>query len=258
MMECITEFMNYALLVAAGPSKAELKVPTRSKSQYVPTLAHGDGENKIVTRQKSLYNRLPVGRNSLINGQSVSVEESEQVLNTSSHSQYGFTDISEKANAGTSSKMPVFASDELRQDLLATIVHTMAPQTSFFISDLNITDYDLAPGLITISTVASVIELYKMGGRLSPRSVRKLLRLGYRSLKSRPNTTLINLSGSDRITVVGDIHGKCLQLLLLKCITFVLQVNCLICCILSTVPVCPVHPIDICSMETSWIEDPME
>lgn len=183
-------------------------MPTRSKSQYTP--APKPDVDKKATRQKSLYDRLPVGRNSLINGQSVGVEEAqaanERALNSSSHSQYGFTDMSEKATAGTSMK-PVFASEELRQDLLSTIVHTIAPQTSFYISDLNINDYDFAPGLITIATVASVIELYKMGGRLSPRSVRKLLRLGYRSLKTRPNTTMIHLSGSDRLTVVGDIHG---------------------------------------------------
>ena len=209
-MECIAEFMNFALMLAAGPSKTELKVPTRSKSQYVPS-THPDADKKVAVRQKSMYNRLPVGRNSLMNGLAVGVEESASIdreLSSSSHSQYGFSDLSEKVETGNSSKMPVFASDELRQDLLATIVHTIAPQTSFYISDLNINDYDFPPGLITIATVASVIELYKMGGRLSPRSVRKLLRLGYRSLKSRPNTTQIHLSGSDRLTVVGDIHGK--------------------------------------------------
>jgi hypothetical protein len=74
-------------------------------------------------------------------------------------------------------------------------------------------NYSLPSGFITPSVAAKVIEVYRRGGRLSEEGVHKILRLGYRSLKSLPNTTRVIVGPSDRLTVVGDIHGQLFDLL---------------------------------------------
>jgi hypothetical protein len=108
----------------------------------------------------------------------------------------------------TSATAPVEEVDpDLKRQLLSMNILTVTPQSAFRISDGNIFDYDFPPGLVTIGVAAAVIELFKRGGRLTPKSVHKLLRLGYRSFKARPNTNKINLGPTDRLTVVGDIHG---------------------------------------------------
>jgi hypothetical protein len=95
-----------------------------------------------------------------------------------------------------------------RQELLDMQVCIIAPQTSYDINIENLYDFDLPPGLVTLRVAKTVINLYRRGGRLTPKSVHKLLRLGYRSLRSRPNTTRLTIDPGDRLTVVGDLHGK--------------------------------------------------
>jgi hypothetical protein len=95
-----------------------------------------------------------------------------------------------------------------RQELLDMQVCIIAPQTSYDINIENLYDFDLPPGLVTLRVAKTVINLYRRGGRLTPKSVHKLLRLGYRSLRSRPNTTRLAIDPGDRLTVVGDLHGK--------------------------------------------------
>lgn len=74
-------------------------------------------------------------------------------------------------------------------------------------------NYNLPSGFITPAVAAKIIEVYRRGGRLSIDAVYKILRLGYRSLKGLPNTTRVIVGPSDRLTVVGDIHGQLYDLL---------------------------------------------
>lgn len=94
-----------------------------------------------------------------------------------------------------------------RRELLRLPIYSIAPLNFYDINAGNLMDYELPPGCVTIRVVKIIVELFRKGGRLTPNSVRKLLRLGYKSLKPRPNTTRISLSPGEKLTVVGDLHG---------------------------------------------------
>jgi hypothetical protein len=74
-------------------------------------------------------------------------------------------------------------------------------------------EYDLPPGLITLSVARSLIDILKRGGKLSVKAVHKLLSMTYRSLSKLPNISYINITTKDKLTVVGDIHGQLPDLL---------------------------------------------
>ena len=84
---------------------------------------------------------------------------------------------------------------------------------SIEITEDNMFDYELAMGKITLTTVSKIIQLYKLGGKLCIKSVHKLLRLSHRLLIKLPNTSHIEITSKDKLTVVGDIHGQLLDLL---------------------------------------------
>lgn len=67
---------------------------------------------------------------------------------------------------------------QYRKELLSLQVCIIAPQTSYEITQANLYDYDLPPGLVTLRVAHTVMQLYRRGGRLTPKSVHKLLRLG--------------------------------------------------------------------------------
>jgi hypothetical protein len=82
------------------------------------------------------------------------------------------------------------------------------------------TNYEIPRGAITEKVASDIIKLYMEGGRLRKSSVHKLLQHAFSKLKVLPNTIslLINQSSfpsdskptDERITIVGDIHGRLL------------------------------------------------
>jgi hypothetical protein len=72
-------------------------------------------------------------------------------------------------------------------------------------------DFDLPPTLVTQHEARQLLDLLRRGGRLQTRAVQKLLRLSYRLLKNRQNTTRLHVGLGERLIVVGDIHGECLS-----------------------------------------------
>jgi len=69
-------------------------------------------------------------------------------------------------------------------------------------------DFDLPSGFVTPAVARAIIDVYKQGGKLSTKGVHKLLRLSYRMMQTLPNTTVMQVGPSDKLTVVGDIHGQ--------------------------------------------------
>lgn len=123
----------------------------------------------------------------------------------------GFDNIREVKSP--SSKKSVSADYEAyikrnRAELLALPVCIIAPQASYAITPDNLYDYDLPPGLVTLRVVGVLMSLYRMGGRLTPNSVYKLLRLGFKSFSKRKNTSRMTVLPGERLTVVGDLHGR--------------------------------------------------
>ena len=80
-------------------------------------------------------------------------------------------------------------------------------------NDKSLSNYYISKGPINIATVQEIIKLYENCGKLSIDSVHKILKLAYRQLKKQPNTTPVIIGPSDRLNVVGDIHGQLADLL---------------------------------------------
>lgn len=80
-------------------------------------------------------------------------------------------------------------------------------------SNKSLSNYYIAKGPVTIATVQEIINVYEKRGKLSVDSVHKILKLAYRLLKKQPNTTPVIIGPSDRLNVVGDIHGQLADLL---------------------------------------------
>jgi hypothetical protein len=78
----------------------------------------------------------------------------------------------------TLSQLTPQAQEQHRNELLSLQICTIAPQTSYELTTDNLYDYDLPPGLVTLRVARTVLQLYRRGGRLTPKSVHKLLRLG--------------------------------------------------------------------------------
>jgi hypothetical protein len=76
------------------------------------------------------------------------------------------------------------------------------------LSSRRLNDFEIPSGFVTPTVAEMVLNVYKKEGALSTKSVHKILRLSYRALKKLPNITYMSISGDERLTVVGDIHGN--------------------------------------------------
>jgi serine/threonine-protein phosphatase with EF-hands len=72
----------------------------------------------------------------------------------------------------------------------------------------DINDYVLPKGSLTADVAQNIIQVYRKQGRLNIKSVQKILRVVYKSLKDRPNISEITIKRGEKLTVVGDIHGQ--------------------------------------------------
>lgn len=96
-------------------------------------------------------------------------------------------------------------------------------------------NFDIPCGPITPAIATVVMNVLKQGGKLSFKSAHKILRISYKFLSELPNTTHCVVGPEDRLTVVGDLHGKYLSvisclfifaiLLFLSCLIFPLSVT---------------------------------
>lgn len=69
--------------------------------------------------------------------------------------------------------------------------------------------YDIPAGPLQYRAACEILEVYKAGGRLSENTAHRVLRAAYRSLSTLPNVSRVNLtSESEKLTVVGDLHGQ--------------------------------------------------
>lgn len=72
---------------------------------------------------------------------------------------------------------------------------------------INADELDIPRGPMTIAVASKIIDCYRSGGRLSTKSVHKILRSSFRAISKQPNINRISITDKDRLTVVGDIHG---------------------------------------------------
>ena len=72
----------------------------------------------------------------------------------------------------------------------------------------NINDYMLPKGPITSDVASKIVAVYKRNGKLSLKSIQKILRIVYKSLKDRPNISDVQIKKGEKLTIVGDLHGQ--------------------------------------------------
>ena len=137
------------------------------------------------------------------------VEDQEQLLGV-----HNTADLLENVRSSRTHNQNVIGSlppevlGRYRSELLSLQISIIAPQYSYDITPNNLYDFDLPPGLVTLAVAKTVMNLYRRGGRLTPKSVHKLLRLGFKSLRAKSNTTRVSIAPEDTLTVVGDLHGE--------------------------------------------------
>lgn len=74
-------------------------------------------------------------------------------------------------------------------------------------------EYDVGTGKIDSKAAAEIIEVYRHGGKVSRKTVVKILRRAYKILQKQPNVTHIQIPAGTRLNVVGDLHGQLSDLL---------------------------------------------
>jgi len=83
------------------------------------------------------------------------------------------------------------------------------------ITEVDLDDFDGDPGNymlpksdINFDICRTLVKLFKIGGRLNPKSIRKILRESYKLNKTFGNVMHCHLQPEDTVTVVGDLHGQ--------------------------------------------------
>jgi serine/threonine-protein phosphatase with EF-hand domain len=74
--------------------------------------------------------------------------------------------------------------------------------------DADITDYTIPKGTLQPETVMRIAEVYKQGGKLNQKSLYQILKAMYKLVLLVPNVTEITVDKSEKMTIVGDIHGQ--------------------------------------------------
>jgi serine/threonine-protein phosphatase with EF-hands len=74
-------------------------------------------------------------------------------------------------------------------------------------------DYMLPKGPITSDVASKIVSVYKRNGKLSLKSIQKILRIVYKTMKDRPNVSRVEIKRGEKLTIVGDLHGQVSDLL---------------------------------------------
>ena len=72
----------------------------------------------------------------------------------------------------------------------------------------NVKDFMLPRGSITSDVAHKIVTVYRRKGRLNIKSIQKILRVVYKSLKESPNISEVKVRRGEKLTVVGDLHGQ--------------------------------------------------
>ena len=106
----------------------------------------------------------------------------------------------------------------IRRHLLRLKVVLVAPLSYYQLQpEINLHQFELPPGLLSMNEAQTLMEVYRRGGKLIPSSVHKLLRLGYKVLSQRDNVCAVTVEEDETLIVVGDIHGTYILLFLVFC-----------------------------------------
>jgi serine/threonine-protein phosphatase with EF-hand domain len=74
-------------------------------------------------------------------------------------------------------------------------------------------EYDIEANKIDTKVCAEIVSCYRRGGKLTRKSVVKILRRAYKVMQKLPNVTHMVVPEGSKLTVVGDLHGQLSDLL---------------------------------------------
>jgi hypothetical protein len=74
-------------------------------------------------------------------------------------------------------------------------------------------EYDIEANKIDSRVCEEIVETYRKGGKLSRKSVVKILRRAYKLMQKLPNVSYMDVPDGSKLTVVGDLHGQLSDLL---------------------------------------------
>lgn len=72
----------------------------------------------------------------------------------------------------------------------------------------NSDDFTIPKGPLNSKVAKDIIAVYKRKGRLSLKSIQKILRFSYKSFKKLNTVSHVTLEKGEKVTVVGDLHGQ--------------------------------------------------
>jgi serine/threonine-protein phosphatase with EF-hand domain len=74
-------------------------------------------------------------------------------------------------------------------------------------------EFDIETSKIDANVCEEIVKCYRNGGKLTRKSVVKILRRAYKTLPKLPNVTRMSVPEGSKLTVVGDLHGQLSDLL---------------------------------------------
>jgi hypothetical protein len=205
-MAAIASFMQ--TVVKHVPKLKEKAI--RSKSFLQLTQPHEDEDGIVLSRENSRDN-INAYNNNAMRRQSAIVSSNSDLISAPrlgsgisvlrENSVESFMRLN-KLSLGSQSKMDLSSSGSNNNGSTKTSLVAI-------VDDEGNSLFDLPSGIITMATATQIIALFKAGGKLSNKAVHKILRLAYRKIKKLQNISRVIIGPTDKLTVVGDIHGNC-------------------------------------------------
>ena len=152
---------------------------------YIGIYNASDKINKIIDIDGNINNKNNSDNNNIINNNNNNNNNNNDINNNINNNN-NFTSLKSNPLSSISSNLNLLEGD---------------------LPDEMLVDFDIPSGPITPSIAGVIFNVLKQGGRLSFKSVHKILRISYKFLSDLPNTTHCSVGESDRLTTVGDIHG---------------------------------------------------
>jgi serine/threonine-protein phosphatase with EF-hands len=85
-------------------------------------------------------------------------------------------------------------------------IHLSIGENTFMNEDIN--NFLLPRGPVTPEMAKNIVTLYRRKGKLSHKSLQRILREVYTPLKQSSNISYISIGREEKITVIGDLHGQ--------------------------------------------------
>ena len=97
--------------------------------------------------------------------------------------------------------------DEDFEPLELTSINITEKKSSFHRME-DCLEYDIESNKIDAAVCEEIVNCYRKGGKLTRKSIVKILRRAYKILQKLPNMTSITVPEGCKLTVVGDLHGQ--------------------------------------------------